>query len=506
MRLFNRTPFRPSACLVGLLATATFAFSDAAAQLGPVQQEVSAAKACYTSADFAGAEAHYNQAIVLGAKLPPATKIILYCNLGATCREEHKFEAADAAFNKAITIGVCNKLDHTPSYANTLKQYAVLLRKMHKLDAAEQMEQLAVRALNPDAAVAQSGRSPGAGHEAPPAGENFDPSTVSSKVPEGTKALSAEELMALSDKDAQNIDLARFVASTLFTRHDFANCLKYAKRVADAQPNSAPIQLLLSYCYQRLGQHEQAVAPAKRAIALSPTADSYYNLIGIYSGAGDMANHMTAMQDYVARFPDDAHTAEFKSEIKSLSRATKESEDTASGAPTAQEKQRCWKDRAPGPIKVFLVDNAKPDLVLTFRNGTSPKRPADLVQDALDTWTSASGGKITFVKAADQNSAQIVIGYAFNADPVLSENCAAGITHWQPDLQRAMIHVGLVDKEGYNLERERFFATTLHEIGHALGLEHSKGPTDVMFWQEHAVQPSGLSSMDQQRILALYGS
>jgi hypothetical protein len=41
-------------------------------------------------------------------------------------------------------------------------------------------------------------------------------------------------------------------------------------------------------------------------------------------------------------------------------------------------------------------------------------------------------------------------------------------------------------------------------MGHALGLEHSNLPDDIMFWQEHAVQLSAPSRNDARRINALY--
>lgn len=506
MRLCSRIkPHRGVLLLISLAAISGLIVPDASAQVAGVQEEIATAKDAYMHGQYDDAEAHYKKAIALGDKLPEASKVNLWTNLGAVLREAHKYDASDAAFTKAIVIAACARQSHTQNYSNTLKQYAVLFRRMHKPEKAEEMETLAVQALRPDASTVR--REVAVTTARPvkqPINDTLDPSTISSQPPAGTVELTMPQLMAFADRDPNNTELARFVAVTLYRKRDYEHSAIYTQRAATADPNSSPLQMLLSICYRELDRYDEAVTAAKRAMAISPTPDTYSNLISIYADAADMGNQMKALQDYVARFPGDAKVPEYQITMRHLQKATVQSEETALGAPTAEERKLCWKDRAPGPIKIFLVDNSAPGMTLKMKDGSNPKRPGDLVQEAFDSWSSASHGKIVFEKASDTASAQIVIGFAFSTDAVLSENCAAGVTRWENGGRRAIIHIGLVTTEGHNIERERFYATTLHEIGHALGLEHSKGSQDVMFWQEHKVQPTGLSRTDQQRILNLY--
>jgi predicted Zn-dependent protease with MMP-like domain len=61
----------------------------------------------------------------------------------------------------------------------------------------------------------------------------------------------------------------------------------------------------------------------------------------------------------------------------------------------------------------------------------------------------------------------------------------------------------MIDKQlGPQTQRQRLYATLLHEIGHAIGLEHSTNPADVM--HHRGWQHTLLSQNDINRIRLLY--
>jgi tetratricopeptide (TPR) repeat protein len=466
-----------------------------AGQLETVQQEATAGKAAYLSGDFASAEQHYTRAIAIGDLLPSAAKITLWCNLGAACRQAKRYEAAEAAFKKAISIAVSAGLDHTPSYASMLKQYALLLRKIGQTDKANQIERQS------EAALPMT--TPSVGPTTTTVAR-FDPLAKIGGERTTRVDVSLADLMAAADKGPDDANLLRFLSRTLYENQDYAKCVHYVEKLAVLEPSSAAIQLLLCGCYLKLHQSREALESAKSAVRLSPDADSYGALIDVYTQSGDMANQLETLQQFVSRFPRDPAVPEFEKTIASLKSEVHVAERSELSTPTDAERTLCWKGRVPMPIQVFLADNTSADQVLIREDGTGARRPRELVQDALDSWTNVSGGRISFVTASDKSSAQIVIGYAREKDALMAENCATGLTQWNPDRSQAVVRLGLVGKDGYAIKRNKFLATALHEIGHALGLEHSKHSEDVMFWQEHGVDPQAPSANDQRRIVSLY--
>lgn len=126
-----------------------------------------------------------------------------------------------------------------------------------------------------------------------------------------------------------------------------------------------------------------------------------------------------------------------------------------------------------------------------------------MVLDALDCWSSASGGMVSF------RITNVLLESNINVDWKRVDRQALGHCYFNWDSQGrlygAEVSIGLTDgriHKQYDNDIE-VYHTILHEIGHALGLGHSPYKQDIMY-TPHQYGIATLSENDKYSIQWLY--
>jgi hypothetical protein len=127
-----------------------------------------------------------------------------------------------------------------------------------------------------------------------------------------------------------------------------------------------------------------------------------------------------------------------------------------------------------------------------------------LVRSAFDAWEAVS--LIDFVEVVDSAEADIRLGdIEIDGFPKPGQTTTLGIAQtWMTGAVYSAAQIWF-DVDAYQ-DKPTFFQVAEHEIGHAIGLEHSSDPADTMYFLSNPQNASGkLSAGDISGVQQMYG-
>jgi hypothetical protein len=151
---------------------------------------------------------------------------------------------------------------------------------------------------------------------------------------------------------------------------------------------------------------------------------------------------------------------------------------------------RRWENRTTMPIRVWFAPtyaaNFKPEFL-------------DAIRRAFAEWTSV-GVPVRFDFNADSTNAEVTVKWRIQFE--IERTGQTDVT-WDEDghIQSAVITLATFDPKGRPMESDDIRVVATHEVGHLLGLDHSKDSTDIMF---PTAKVRDLSDRDARTVMLLY--
>jgi hypothetical protein len=151
---------------------------------------------------------------------------------------------------------------------------------------------------------------------------------------------------------------------------------------------------------------------------------------------------------------------------------------------------RRWDNRMSEPIRVWFAPTHAANFQPAF---------IDAIKQGFGLWTSA-GVPVRFDFDGDSSNAEVTVKWRIQFE--IERTGQTDVT-WDENghIQLATITLATFDPKGRPMEPDDIRVVATHEVGHMLGLDHSKDSTDIMF---PTAKVRELSDRDVRTVLLLY--
>ena len=151
---------------------------------------------------------------------------------------------------------------------------------------------------------------------------------------------------------------------------------------------------------------------------------------------------------------------------------------------------RRWENRTTAPIHVWFAPTHAANFQPTF---------IAAIKSAFGQWTSA-GVPVRFDFDGDSTNAEVTVKWRIQFE--IERTGQTDVT-WDENghIQGATITLATFDPKGRPMEPDDIRIVATHEVGHLLGLDHSKDSTDIMF---PTAKVRDLSDRDVRTVMLLY--
>lgn len=132
-----------------------------------------------------------------------------------------------------------------------------------------------------------------------------------------------------------------------------------------------------------------------------------------------------------------------------------------------------------------------------------------MMKHAFAEWSRLTNNRLVFRYVNSPRLAQIKVYFVKKIDvtePNLDKSIGltrSRTTGHAKQFTRAEIYIADQTQDGRTLSNDEVYTVMLHEIGHAVGLEHSKNPKSVMYLGADVIQE--ISKADLETLAKLYG-